>query len=137
MSINGVSFCRFDLTDWRSRAAVAMATRCGCAIATDASMLASSSRAMCIPLERLAYHDGLRISDVIHSADELRPMRPALLLIRRELRPIVRIVVVSADLDALSRPRFERRRRAQASRHVMVFDLQSSRDRVIQPLLDD
>jgi polysaccharide export outer membrane protein len=86
-----------------------------------------------------AYHDGLRISDVIHSADELRPNADQhYLLIRRELPPDRRIVVLSADLDAaLKAPGSAADVLLRPRDHVMVFDLQSSRDRVIQPLLDD
>jgi protein involved in polysaccharide export with SLBB domain len=86
-----------------------------------------------------AYHDGLRLTDVIHSADELRPNADQhYLLIRRELPPDRRIVVVSADLDAaLKAPGSAADVVLRPRDHVMVFDLQSSRDRVIQPLLDD
>lgn len=86
-----------------------------------------------------AYHDGLRLTDVIHSTDELRPNADQhYLLIRRELPPDRRIVVLSADLDAaLKEPGSSADLVLMPRDHVMVFDLQSSRDRVIQPLLDD
>jgi len=86
-----------------------------------------------------AYRDGLRLTDVIRSADELRPNADQhYLLIRRELPPDRHVIVLSADLDAaLQAPGTAADVELKPRDHVMVFDLQSSRDRVIQPLLDD
>lgn len=86
-----------------------------------------------------AYHDGLRLTDVIHSVDELRPNADQhYLLIRRELPPNRRIVVLSADLGAaLKAPDSPADVLLMPRDRIMVFDLQSSRDRVVQPLLDD
>ncbi len=86
-----------------------------------------------------AYHAGMRLTDVLRSVDDLRPNADLhYILIRRELPPDRRIAVLSADLAAALRdpgsmadvPLMPRDR-------VTIFDLQSSRDRVIQPLLED
>jgi protein involved in polysaccharide export with SLBB domain len=86
-----------------------------------------------------AYHAGMRLSDVIHSVDDLKPDADIhYLLIRRELPPDRHIVVRSADLDAALRaPGSAADLPLLARDRIMVFDLQSSRDRVVQPLLDE
>jgi polysaccharide biosynthesis/export protein len=86
-----------------------------------------------------AYHDGMRLTGVIRSADDLRPNADQhYLLIRRELPPDRRVVVLSADLDAALRAPGSADDVVLMPRdRITVFDLQSSRDRVIQPLLDD
>ena len=65
-----------------------------------------------------AYQPGMHLSDVVHSVDELRPNADLhYLLIRRELPPDRRIVVLSADLAAaLAGPRVGRRPRPDAAR---------------------
>ncbi|HET6463771.1 MAG TPA: polysaccharide biosynthesis/export family protein, partial [Candidatus Krumholzibacteria bacterium] len=85
-----------------------------------------------------AYHDGMRLSDVIRSADDLRPNADQhYLLIRRELPPDRRIVVLSADLDsALKAPGSAADVVLMPRDQITAFDIQSSRDRVIQPLLE-
>jgi polysaccharide export outer membrane protein len=86
-----------------------------------------------------AYHDGMRLTDVIRSVDELKPNADLhYILIRRELPPDRRITVLSADLEAALRaPGSPADLQLSARDHLTVFDLQSSRDRVIQPLIDD
>jgi polysaccharide export outer membrane protein len=86
-----------------------------------------------------AWYDGLRLTDVIRSTDELRPNADQhYLLIRRELPPDRHIVVLSADLGAaLQAPGSAADVQLLPHDHVMVFDLLSSRERVIQPLLED
>lgn len=86
-----------------------------------------------------AYHDGMRLSDVVRSVDDLKPNADIhYLLIRRELPPDRRIVVLSADLAAaLKAPGSAANVPLLPRDRIMVFDLQSSRDRVIQPLLDE
>lgn len=86
-----------------------------------------------------AWHDGLRLTDVIRSADELRPNADQhYLLIRREQPPDRHVVVLSADLDAaLKAPDSAANILLKPRDRITVFDLQSSRDRVIQPLMDD
>jgi len=81
----------------------------------------------------------MRLTDVIRSVDDLRPNADLhYILIRRELPPDRRVTVISADLDAaLREPGSAADVRLLPRDRLMVFDLQSSRDRVIQPLLDD
>ena len=71
--------------------------------------------------------------------DDLRPNADLhYILIRRELPPDRRITVLSADLAAALRdPGSAADMPLMARDRITVFDLQSSRDRVIQPLLDD
>jgi protein involved in polysaccharide export with SLBB domain len=86
-----------------------------------------------------AYHAGMRLSDAVHSVDDLKPNADIhYLLIRRELPPDRRIVVLSADLAAALRsPGSAADTPLMARDRIMVFDLQSSRDRIVQPLLDE
>jgi polysaccharide export outer membrane protein len=86
-----------------------------------------------------AYHQGTRLTDVLRSVDDLKPNADLhYLLIRRELPPDRRVAVLSADLSAaLREPGSPADVPLMARDRIMVFDLQSSRDRVIQPLLDD
>lgn len=86
-----------------------------------------------------AWRPGLRLTDVLHSVDDLKPNADLhYILIRRELPPDRRITVLSADLEqALRAPRSPADLLLMARDRITVFDLQSSRDRVIQPLLED
>jgi len=86
-----------------------------------------------------AYHAGMRLTDVLRSVDDLKPNADLhYILIRRELPPDRRITVLSADLAAaLNDPDSAANLQLMARDRVMIFDLQSSRDRVIRPLLDD
>jgi polysaccharide export outer membrane protein len=87
----------------------------------------------------VAYHDGMRLTDLIHSVDELQPDADLhYLLIRRELPPNRRIAVLSADLAAaLKAPGTAADVKLFPRDQVMVFDLKSGRDRVIQPVLEE
>jgi polysaccharide biosynthesis/export protein len=86
-----------------------------------------------------AYRAGMRLTDVVRSVDDLKPNADLhYILIRRELPPDRRVVVLSADLTAaLKDPSSPANVPLMARDRITVFDLQSSRDRVIQPLLDD
>ncbi|TMJ00619.1 MAG: hypothetical protein E6G97_18805 [Alphaproteobacteria bacterium] len=86
-----------------------------------------------------AYHEGMRLTDVIRSVDDLKPNADLhYILIRRELSPDRRVTALSADLAAaLHEPSSSENVPLMARDRIMVFDRQSSRDRVIQPLLDD
>jgi protein involved in polysaccharide export with SLBB domain len=86
-----------------------------------------------------AYRSGMRLSDVIHSVDDLQPNADLhYLLIRRELPPDRRVAVLSADLSAaLKSPGSAADVPLMARDRITVFDLESGRDRVIQPVLDD
>jgi polysaccharide biosynthesis/export protein len=86
-----------------------------------------------------AYRPGMRLTDAIRSVDDLRPNADLhYLLIRRELPPDRRVTVLSADLAAaLQAPGSVADVPLMPRDRITVFDLQSSRDRVIQPLLED
>jgi polysaccharide biosynthesis/export protein len=86
-----------------------------------------------------AYRSGLRLTDVIHSVDELRPESDIhYLIVRRELPPDRRISVLSADLAAaLKAPGSAANLELMPRDRIIVFDLASGRDRVIEPLLDE
>jgi polysaccharide export outer membrane protein len=85
------------------------------------------------------YRQGLRLTDVLGSFDELRPNADRhYIMIRREIPPTQRIEVVSADLeralgargseaDPLLRPRDQ----------IFVFNLSASRERVVAPVIKD
>jgi polysaccharide biosynthesis/export protein len=86
-----------------------------------------------------AYRPGMRVTDIIRSVDDLKPNADLhYILIRRELPPDRRVTVLSADLDAaLREPGSAADVPLMARDRITVFDLQSSRDRVIRPLIDD
>src|SRR6266480_2836564 len=86
-----------------------------------------------------AYHQGMRLTDVIRSVHDLQPSADLhYVLIRRELPPDRRVTVLSVDLAAaLHEPGSSEDAPLMARDRIIVFDLQSSRDRVIRPLLDD
>jgi protein involved in polysaccharide export with SLBB domain len=86
-----------------------------------------------------AYRSGMRLTDVLRSVDDLKPSADLhYILIRRELPPDRRITVLSADLSAALRdPGSAADVPLMARDRIMVFDMQSSRDRVIHPLLDE
>jgi polysaccharide biosynthesis/export protein len=86
-----------------------------------------------------AFHQGMHLTDVIHSVDDLQPNADLhYLLIRRELPPDRRITVLSADLSAaLKAPGSAADIQLLPRDQVMVFDLASGRDRIIQPVLDE
>jgi polysaccharide biosynthesis/export protein len=87
----------------------------------------------------VAWHPGLRLTDVISSVDELEPNADIhYLLIRRELPPDRRITVLSADLDrALRAPDSPANVQLMPRDRITVFDLQSGRDRIIEPVLEE
>lgn len=87
----------------------------------------------------VAYREGMRLTDVFHSVDDLQPNADIhYLLIRRELPPDRRIAVLSADLGrALSAPASDANIKLMPRDRITVFDLQSGRDRIIQPILDE
>jgi len=87
----------------------------------------------------VAYREGMRLTDVVHSVDELQPNADIhYLLIRRELPPDRRIVVLSADLAAaLQSPGSNADVPLIPRDRITVFDLFSGRDRVMQPLMTE
>jgi polysaccharide biosynthesis/export protein len=85
------------------------------------------------------YRSGMRLTDVIRSVDDLEP-NPDLhyVLIRRELPPNRHVVALSADLAAaLAAPGSSADVPLMPRDQITVFDLSSSRDRIVQPILDD
>jgi polysaccharide biosynthesis/export protein len=85
------------------------------------------------------YRPGMRLSDVIHSVDDLQPDADLhYVLIRRELPPDRHIEALSADLAAaLDTPGSSADVKLLPRDQITVFDLSSSRDRIIQPILTD
>lgn len=86
-----------------------------------------------------AYRDGLRLSDVIRSVDELKPNADInYLLIRRELPPNREITVTSADLAAaLAQPGSPADVLLMPRDRIVAFDLESGRERIIRPLMNE
>jgi polysaccharide biosynthesis/export protein len=86
-----------------------------------------------------AFRDGLRLTDVIRSVDDLRENADIrYLLIRRESMPDRHVSSISADLAAaLAAPGSDADVPLMARDQITVFDLQSGRARVIKPLLED
>jgi len=86
-----------------------------------------------------AYRDGMRLTDVIRSIDDLKPNADLrYVLIRRELPPDRRITVLSADLAAaLYAPGSEADVPLMPRDRITVFDLESGRDHIIKPLLQE
>lgn len=83
------------------------------------------------------YRSGLRISDVITSLDELKPMADQhYVLIRREVPPTRRLEFVSVDLVEAIQQRGSDADVPLAPRdQIYVFDLETGRDRLLQPLM--
>ncbi|MBX5460602.1 MAG: SLBB domain-containing protein [Steroidobacteraceae bacterium] len=86
-----------------------------------------------------AYREGLRLTDVIRSVDELKPNADInYLLIRRELPPNRQVTVLSADLGAaLNAPGSEQDVLLMPRDRIIVFDLETSRERIIRPLMNE
>lgn len=86
-----------------------------------------------------AYLPGMRLTDVIHSVDDLKPSADLhYILIRREVPPDRHIEVLSADLAAaLAAPGSQADVVLMPRDQITVFDLSSSRDRIVQPILNE
>ncbi len=85
----------------------------------------------------LRYRPGMRLTDLVGSLDELQPLADLhYALIHRESGPTRTVSVLSADLAAaFSNPDSEANVPLQARDRVHVFDLATSRDRVVRPIL--
>ena len=85
------------------------------------------------------YRPGMRISDVISSLDELKPRADMhYVLVRRELPPDRIVTVHSADLArALAAPGTEPDLLLQPRDRIVVFDNETNRERVLEPLFDE
>ena len=86
-----------------------------------------------------AYRPGIRLTDVIRSVDDLEPSADIhYVLIRREVPPDRHIEALSADLAAaLAAPDSPANVTLMPRDQITVFDLSSSRDRIVQPILDE
>ena len=87
----------------------------------------------------LAWHEGLRLTDVIGTVDALKANADLnYVLIRREVPPDRRIVMLSADLAAALRAPASPKNIVLTPRdRVIVFDVESGRREIITPLLED
>lgn len=87
----------------------------------------------------VAWREGLKLTDVIGSVDELKPSADQhYLLIRRETGPDRRISALSADLTAaLAAPDSTANPMLAPRDRITVFDLGPGRERIIKPLLDE
>ena len=85
------------------------------------------------------FHSGMRLTDLVGSLDELRPLADLrYALIRRETGPTRVVSVVSADLAAaFADPASGANLPLQARDRVYVFDLATSRDSVVQPIMEE
>jgi polysaccharide export outer membrane protein len=85
------------------------------------------------------WRDGLRLSHVIRSLDDLQPNADVhYVLIRREFVADRRIAVLSADLAAaLNSPASASDPQLMPRDRIIVFDKEAGRERVIGPLLDE
>jgi protein involved in polysaccharide export with SLBB domain len=85
------------------------------------------------------YHAGLRLSNVLNSFDELKPGADThYIMIRREVPPEERIEVISADLKrALAKPGSSADLELRPRDQIIVFNLSSNRDRILEPILRD
>jgi polysaccharide export outer membrane protein len=83
------------------------------------------------------YRPGMRLADVITSIDELQPNADLrYVLVRRELPPDRRVTVFSANLErAIAEPSSAANFELAPRDKIHVFDLESGRDRIIEPLM--
>ena len=85
----------------------------------------------------IGFRPGMRLTDAIRSADELKPDADlGYVLIRREQMPERRVVVLSADLSAAWRsPGGADDLRLQARDRLIVFDRGPGRGRILEPVI--
>ena len=86
-----------------------------------------------------AYQSGLRLTDVLHSFGEVRPEADLhYIMIRRVALPELKTEVLSADLTrALSAPHSAADPELRPRDEIIVFNLSSSRGRILAPILRD
>jgi polysaccharide export outer membrane protein len=86
-----------------------------------------------------AWREGIRLTDIVPSVDELKPKADlGYLLIRRELPPDRRIIAVSADLmAALKNPEGPENIALMPRDRIIAFDTETGRGEVLEPLLRD
>jgi polysaccharide biosynthesis/export protein len=85
------------------------------------------------------YREGLRLTDVLSSFDELRPNADRhYVMIRREVPPEEKIEVISADLErALGARGSAADPPLHARDRIIVFDLTANRARTVAPIIED
>jgi polysaccharide export outer membrane protein len=85
------------------------------------------------------YRDGLRLSDILPSFDELRPNADRhYIMVRREIPPEEKVEVISADLErALGARGSAADPELRPRDKIFVFDLSASRERVVAPVIRD
>lgn len=83
------------------------------------------------------FKPGMRVADVIPSLDELKPNADQrYLLVRRELPPDRRIRIFSFNIEAaLIEPNTAQNFELAPRDQIFVFDLESGRERIIEPLM--
>lgn len=83
------------------------------------------------------FRSGMRLTDVIPAIDDLRPNADQhYVLIRRELPPDRKITTFSADLaEAIASPNSSANFELAPRDRIYVFDKETSRDPVIEPLM--
>jgi len=82
------------------------------------------------------FRPGMRIADVLTSLDELKPNADQRYLLVRREQPDRSIRVFSANLErALGEPASAANFALAPRDHIYVFDLESGRDRIIEPLM--
>jgi polysaccharide export outer membrane protein len=86
-----------------------------------------------------AWHEGMRLTDLVGSVDVLKPNADLnYVLIRRELSPDRRAVLLSADLSAALRdPAGPKNVVLKPRDRIIVFDAESGRGEIMQPILDE
>lgn len=87
----------------------------------------------------VAWHEGLRLTDVIGSVDELKPNADLnYVLVRRELPPDRRVVMLSADLAAALRdPSSPKNIPLMPRDRLVVFDTETDRVQMLNPFLEE
>lgn len=87
----------------------------------------------------VAWQERMRLTDVLGSVDELKPNADLnYVVIRRELPPDRRVVVLSSDLAAALRdPASPSNVELKPRDRIVVFDFETGRGQLLQPLLDD
>lgn len=85
------------------------------------------------------FRTGLRLTDLLPSVDDLQPNADLhYVLIRREVPPDRRVVVLSADLaQALAKPNSDANPVLNSRDQIFVFDSLASRESQLNPLLDE
>lgn len=86
---------------------------------------------------KFAWHEGMRLTDIVGSYEELRPDADQhYIMIRRIVPPQEKVEVLSADLSlALAKPGSAADPELKPRDEVTVFDLSASRERIIEPVL--